>query len=122
VSTSAERRAAQRRLAKQIHERTYKPSNIGAKARQAAKSRAEELIDKIQALKKKHFGQRPKWNAARSRMYVKVDPATGNPRPVRDLKQILADIEEWDASDIPGDWHGLVAISDGEYETAFYYH
>jgi hypothetical protein len=45
MATSAERRRAQRRTAKQVHEGTYKPSKIGAKARQVAGERRTRLRD-----------------------------------------------------------------------------
>lgn len=37
MATAAERTAAQRRIAREIHSGTYKPSKIGAKARQVAR-------------------------------------------------------------------------------------
>ena len=40
------RRAAQRRLAKEIHEGTFKPSQIGAKARKVATERQRRIIDR----------------------------------------------------------------------------
>jgi hypothetical protein len=122
VAVTAEHRAAQRRLAREIHSGTYKPSGIGAKARRIAALTEQELIDRAQELKKKHFGTRIKWNSARSRMNLQVDPDNGLPRGRKDLRLILDDIEQWDKAGAPDDWEGLTAIHDGEFQTAFYYH
>ena len=94
MATASERRSAQRQTARQVHEGTYKPSAIGKKAREAASKRIPVLIDQIQALKKKHFGDRIKWNKDRSRKNVQVDPATGNHRKLKELKDILDDLNE----------------------------
>jgi hypothetical protein len=122
VARDAERTAAQRRLAKQIKAGTYKPSGLGAKARRIAVERKPQIVDQIQALKQAAFGNRIKWNAARSRKYVQVDPGTGEDRTIKELAHILDAITRWTDADMPDDWEGLVDFSDGEYESAFYYH
>ena len=47
---AAARRAAQRRLAGQIHTGTYKPSGIGAKARRVATERMDKLREEAEKL------------------------------------------------------------------------
>ena len=123
MASQAERRAARRRLAREIKTGTYQPSAIGKKARQAATElEKERLIDRIQALKHKHFGDRIKYNETRSRKNIQVDPATGKLRTLADLRSILDSITRWDADGAPDDWEGLVTIYDGDHESAFYYH
>ena len=59
------RRAAQRRLAKEIHEGTYKPTKIGAKARKVATERQRRIIDI-------DFDQAIKLNRARDAAFTNI--------------------------------------------------
>lgn len=86
------------------------------------RDRRNKLVDQVQELKRQEFGNRVKWNDSRSRKYVAVDPGTGKPRGIRELKAILKEFKLWIDDDRPDDWQGLNAISDGEHESALYYH
>lgn len=138
--TTRERQRAQRRLAREIKTGTYKPSQIGAKARAYANTLLkEQLIDKIQAIKHSAFQDRIKylekashgwvkwanWNAIRQRKNTEISPETGNPRPVDELRTALTAAETWNSTGRPDDWDGLISIldeMDGNDESVFYYH
>jgi hypothetical protein len=79
-----QRRAAQRRLAKEVHEGTYKPSKIG----QA--SERERLVREVQALKREAFEGTGRFNAKRSEAAVRRDVKTGKSRSVHDLQVMRA--------------------------------
>jgi hypothetical protein len=55
AQSASERRAAQRRLAKEIHSGTYVPSKIGAKARGDARKQLRELIYDL-------YGDKPRYS------------------------------------------------------------
>lgn len=127
MAVSAEHRKAQRRLAREIHGGTFKPSKIGAKARRIANELdKEQVIREIQDRKRAAFGHGTrlpdKWNSAHSEKNIRVNPETGNDRTLPELRKILRDIRQWDDDGRPDDWEGLDAISDGEYHSAFFYH
>ena len=92
------RKAAQRRLAKEIREGTFQPSNIGKKAREAPSVRAN-LVRQIQEHKERQFGNKPKYNAKRSNDAISIDPNTGKARSIKELKNILDYLEEQDEED-----------------------
>lgn len=135
--TTAERRAAQRRLAKQIHTGTYQPSAIGAKSRALANTYLkEQLVDQIHAIKKAAFDTRIRWdgqssygwakwsnwNEAKAKQNIRVNFTTGKPRDKEELKIALAAITEWNATGRPDDWDGIITLFEGNDESVFYYH
>lgn len=122
MTTNVERRAAQRRLAKEIRAGNYKPSAVGRKAREVASERKEELLNLAFKLKKDAFGDRIKWNNGRAFKYVQVDPGTGENRGINELRAIVDAFNVWKAAGRPEDWHGLVELAEGTDESSFYYH
>ena len=133
MATASERKSAQRSLAKEIHTGTFKPSGVGSKAREAAKGRKEQLVDKILDIKRSAFGpnapivtvkRRGVWNEGRARKNIQVDPDTGENHTLTEIRDYLAWITEWNDAGRPSDFHGIVDFDpeDNEYETPFYYH
>lgn len=140
MAANPQRRAAQRRLAREIHAGTYKPSGIGTKARAYANTLLKnELVDKIQDIKRAAFHDRIKylekashgwvrwinWNEVRERKGIEISSQTGKPRLVPELRTALTSAETWNATGRPDDWDGLAAIladMGGSDESVFYYH
>jgi hypothetical protein len=89
----AARRKAQRTLAKQIKEGTYKPSSIGAPSRKVSGARTK-LINAIYAEKKKQFGDRPKWNAKRARASIIKNDKTGKTINTETLQRVLDKLQD----------------------------
>jgi|SRR5579862_6850675 len=122
MARDAERRAAQRRLAKEIRSGTFKPSDIGAKARRAARERKPQILVDVQDLKRQEFGDRIKWNEGRANKYVQVSPETGKDRTIAELLHVKSAIQAWISLQRPDDWFGLADITGGELESSLYYH
>jgi hypothetical protein len=125
--TDAQIRAtAQRKLARELKAGTFKPSGIGAKAREAAKLyRAEksELIQSIRDYKNSLYGGTTSFNQKRSDKNVRVNPKTGKDRPIEELRTI-AEVLEQITEDNQRDqfyWAWDNIFEDAEYESAFYY-
>ena len=125
MATSAQRRAAQRKLAKEIHEGTYKPSSIGKKAREIVG--ASQLINEIQILKAQLFMRSPNWNPTSSKRHIAVNARTGKPRTVKELKDIKERMEEKiDNLDFNMDntfyrWHYVFEDLEPDYQMAGFY-
>lgn len=107
------RKAAQRKLAKEIREGTFQPSSIGKKARETPAKRAN-LVRQIQEHKERQFGSRTDYNTKRSNDAISIDPNTGKPRSIKELRQILEYLEgqdeneeEYFAPDLPIDRSSL---------------
>jgi hypothetical protein len=120
------RASAQRKLAKELKAGTFKPSGIGAKAREVAKAyRAEksELIKDIREYKNSLYGGTQSFNQKRSDKNVRINPKTGKERPIEELRTIagvLAQITEDNERDrFYWAWDNI--FEDAEYESAFYY-
>lgn len=105
------RRAAQRRLAKEIKEGTYKPSKIGQKARQVVSER-KQLIAEIKAIKDIRYSGQESFDQARSDKHIDKD-LDGKNRSVKDLKKILQALED----DYDDEWW-----EENDYEDVLYYH
>lgn len=73
------RRAAQRRLAKEIHSDTYKPSRVGER---------ERLVREINAFKKMVWGDSPKYNSKGANNATRRDVETEKPRSVAELRKM----------------------------------
>ena len=109
------RKAAQRKLAKEIREGTFKPSNIGKKARGIASER-RNIIDKVRAYKNGQYSSRPKFNQGRSDKVVPEDPDDLENRPISELRILSR------AVDILNDRDFWVSDVEVERASAFYYH
>jgi hypothetical protein len=83
------------------------------------RERKAKIIEFVFKWKRDEFGDTPKWNPRRAYKSVKLDPATGRDRPVKDLIAIEAMVK--------------IAITDGldyeeitemdyDQESAFFYH
>lgn len=120
------RASAQRKLAKELKAGTFKPSAIGAKAREVAKAyRAEksELVQIIREYKNSLYSGSKNFNQKRSDKNVRINPKTGKERPIEELRTIagvLAQITEDNQRDeFYWAWDNI--FEDAEYESAFYY-
>lgn len=121
------RRQAQRRLAREIKTGTFKPSPIGAKAREKAKDyRAEKsrLIKIIRDYKNSVYGSQPKFNQQRSDRNVRINPRTKKERGIEELRRIAAVIEQIIADGQRDEffWAWDNVFEDEDYASALYYH
>jgi hypothetical protein len=90
AQTPAERRLAQRRLAKEIREGTYKPSAAGAQARKAANRIAHDaLVETAVEQKRAIYGHSERWNEREARRWIRV-AEDGSPRSPASLRKIIA--------------------------------
>ena len=124
MPTSSERRAAQRRLARQIHTGTYKPSATGKKAREVANS--QQIINDIQTLKHQLFGNSPNWKATSSRRHIAVNAATGKIRSKSELEDIKQKVQDAIANLTPfmnrhDTWHDIFDDLEPDYPTIGFY-
>lgn len=122
AQTPAERRKAQRKLAKQVKEGTYEPSRIGEKAREKAREYRQAktaFISYIRAYKDQEYGYREKFSQQRSDQVVRFDPGTGKERKIEQLRRIADHVEQL-AEDELDFW--MEVDLDTDYESAFYYH
>ena len=78
--TASERRAAQRQLAKELQQGTYKPSSVGER---------ERLVREINAYKKMVWGDRPRYNAKGANASTRRDIETGKPRSIAELRKMV---------------------------------
>lgn len=121
---TAQHRAAQRRLAKEIHTGTYKPSAIGAKAREVANS--QKIIDDIQTLKQQLFGHSPNWKPTTSRRHIAINAATGKIRTRDELLDIKDRMTDAIANLTPfmnrkDTWHDIFDDLEPDYPTIGFY-
>jgi hypothetical protein len=127
AQAAAERRSAQRKIAKEIKTGTFKPSPIGKKARDAAKAYLQEkseLIKTIREYKNQVYGGTAKFNQRRSDKNVRINPKTGKERFIEELRVIAYTCEriteDNDRDNFYWQWDNI--FEDAEYESAFYYH
>jgi hypothetical protein len=123
AQTASERRAAQRQLAKEIKSGTYKPSKIGAKARDAAKDyRAEktQIVNMIREYKNREYGSHPRFNQKRSDKSARVNPQTGKDWTIGELREIRRDINIAIAEQL--DYAGLHDLDHDYDDSPFFYH
>ena len=121
------RRAAQRKIAREVKSGKYTPSPIGRKSREVTKNR-REIVNRIAQKKERLLGSSPKFNAKRSRQYITTDPDTHKPRTIEELEEIEDGIdqaldaiaEESDRDPFWWAWDNI--FEDAEYENAIYYH
>lgn len=123
AQTAAERRSAQRRLAREIKTGTYKPSAIGEKSRQLSGERTR-LINKIAAFKYDLYHLRPKFNKKRSFHTVGANPETGRRRDIEELRDLARIVDESLENDRdPLHWQHDEIFADTEFDdNSFYYH
>lgn len=83
------RRQAQRQLAKDLKAgKPILPTKITSRAK-SVPAENKKLVDQIQAIKKATYGDRPTWNAKRSRLAIVRDDKTGKARSLSELRTIL---------------------------------
>jgi hypothetical protein len=83
------RRQAQRQLARDLKAgKPILPTKITSRAKSVS-SENRRLVDQIQAIKKATYGDRPSWNAKRSRKAIIADDKTGKVRSLTDLRKVL---------------------------------
>lgn len=125
AQTAAERRQAQRVLAKQIKTNTYQPSAIGKKARETAQKYRDEkkrIIALIRWFKNKKWGSRPRFHQRRSDLYARVNPETGREWTIEQLRDIQKMINENVLSPYDRDWHTLAAMVTEDERSSLFYH
>jgi hypothetical protein len=107
MPTPAERRSAQRKLAKEIKAGTFKPSSVGTQARKVATAK-EQLINDITQLHIDVYGN--EYKRKNTRNLIQRDPISKKIRPVDSLRKIEAFLkvakdkkwspkQTWDAAD-----------------------
>lgn len=115
MQTPAERRAAQRRLAKNLKE--GKPT-LPPELTRKGKPTKSQLINEVEKLKKQHFNTKDGFNAKRSRKVLELnaDEKPVSSKHLRLIKQFLTDnsVFSWD------DWLGFADEHDVD-ESALYY-
>lgn len=112
--SASQRRAAQRRLAREIHSGTYQKSTVG-KSSESAVNTHRALEQELFDLKQTWFGTGPNWNK-----YNTVKKTHRN-ATAKQLRDAIAKIERW--LDDPGQYDEDVAEGpDYENELAFQYH
>jgi hypothetical protein len=116
---AASRRAAQRALAKEIHEGTYQPSNIGARAR--GETPMQQAIRTINDYKEALRGDSRHWNKDKANQNT-LKHTDGTRRTSAELQKIANAIREAERNHgDPADYYD----DDGEYddwESVLYYH
>jgi hypothetical protein len=89
LTPSQKRRQAQRQLAKDLRAgKPILPTKITSRAKSVS-SENRNLVNQIQAIKQRAFGDRPKWNAKQSRRAIIADDKTGRARSNAELRKIL---------------------------------
>lgn len=116
-SPAQSRRRAQRRIAKELREGTFKPSSVGKQAREAPALR-KDVVNRIQAIKARMFGDRPKYSEKGSRRAIERDK-NGKLRSLKDLKRILEVLEEQESEEYQENYDDLESYGLGD---ALYYH
>jgi hypothetical protein len=124
MAQSAQHRAAQRRIAREIREGTYRPTGVGKQAREVASN--QPIIREIQEYKNRIYGHQPKFNQRRSDLSAASNPKTGKPWSREQLEKILAVVEasqaDYDRDAAFFRWDDLFDDDDGDLGNAFYYH
>ena len=120
------RASAQRKLAKELKAGTFKKSNIGAKAREAANKlvkEKDELIKRIIEYKDRIYGAKGTYNKTRSDKNVRINPNTNKPRTVEQLRTIAETLDQIEQAGNEEDfyWEWQELFGDDDYESAFYY-
>ena len=87
AQSPAERRAAQRKIAKQIKTGTYEKTSIGRKAREIATRDRERIVADVNKLKRARFSGQPKWSTNGSNRATRRH-ADGSIRTITELKQL----------------------------------
>lgn len=120
MATSAERQAAQRRLAREIKTGTYKPSGIGAKARRiATELETRKLIEVAHGLKTQlwHISGRQ----TRSSIKHLSHDLMGNPRGIKSLREVIKALERAIANHLER-WDDIIQGMDDDDVSALFYH
>ena len=122
AQTPAERRAAQRQLAKDLKARREgKKVEILPKSITHAARTKEQIIHDIQKAKNERFASNPRFNQRRSDKAVRMDPESKQPRTINQLRKIdkvLRDAKRTD--DYSAIYYNLAADED-DLESALYY-
>jgi uncharacterized coiled-coil DUF342 family protein len=127
AQSASERRSAQRKIARELKEGTFKPSPIGSKAREKAKDyrkEKSELIKEIREYKNRLYGHTPRFNQRRSDKNVRINPRTGKDRTIEELRTIWGILEQIDEDNERDEfyWRWDNLFEDIEIESTFYYH
>jgi len=126
AQTAAQRRKAQREIARKLraHEPIL-PKQITARAKAVAGKR-KDLLNQIDAWKKKHFGTRPKWSEKGAKYSTRINAKTGERWTTDELEEIWQDLKDADPDDIDRDivfwrWDNIFEENE-DYSSALYYH
>lgn len=89
LTPAQQRRQAQRQLARDLKAgKPILPAKITSRAK-TTPAESKKLVDQIQEIKKQAYGDRPSWNAKRSRKAIVADDKTGHVRSLSELRRIL---------------------------------
>jgi hypothetical protein len=121
AQSAAERRAAQRRTAKEIKTGTYVPSPIGRKSRELS-ARREQLIRKINGFKRRQWGKRPRYREKGNNLNTRRHQ-DGKLRETGELQAIADELDSGDTA-FSDDWHAWSQLfgEDGLDDTSLFYH
>lgn len=122
AQTAAERRRAQRQVARKLRtgERIL-PEEITRKARAVAGKR-KDLLNQIDAFKKTNYGTRPKWSDKAERYSTRINPDTGQRWTLDELEQIWAGMQRATQAQIDAyDWENVFEENE-DLTSALYYH
>lgn len=119
-----QRRTAQRKLAKQIKEGTFEPSQIGAKERAISTQERERLVRIVNAHKARRWDTRPRYRAKGSnhatRRYIDYpdEDYDTEPRSISDLRAMARSMD----LNPTDDFWVLYALQRGQNAHGLYYH
>lgn len=114
------RRQAQRQLARDLKAgNPILPTKITSRAK-SVHAENKKLVDQIQAIKKRAFGDRPSWNAKRSRLAIIRDDKTHRARSVSELRSTL-DILQGTRRDVRGSTGHTVPVTSALDDPQDYY-
>lgn len=112
--------AAQRKLAKEIKSGTYKPSSIGAKARELTRS-YDTVVKQIQEYKSRKYGGNARYDETRSIANIVKSAVNGEIRTIQQLREILKVIQAQEREN-PDNYWPWADEFDEDYLSIFWYH
>ena len=122
AQTAQQRRAAQRRLAKNLREhKPILPPEITKKAKAVAGKR-KDLLNQIDAFKERKYSGRGKWDEKGSRASTRINGNTGKLWTVTELEEIWEGIQG--TSQIQADNYDWTDVfeENEDYVNALHYH